>query len=409
MALAYPLLLYCPGWPVMYDVIVIGGGPVGSRTAYALARQGWRAAVLEKEGEVGQKPSCTGIVGQECVRTFDIDDKVILRKVNSARLFSPSGQELYIKRDEYQASILDRAAFAVAMARRAQNAGVEYLFDSTVHDMRITREGVEVYCRKRSGNLMARAVVIASGHGTRLAEAMRLGKTADFVAGAQVEVPAKEADEVEVYFGRETAPGFFAWLVPTADGKARVGLLSRRAPEEYLKKLLDLLASQGKIAPGDGKPSYGAIPLKPLRRTCGDRILAVGDAAGQVKPTTGGGIYYGMLCADIAAGVLSNALHRDNLSARRLSEYEREWRRRLGRELTVGYWARKLFEGFSDQKIDRLFDMVKRKGLDKRLLADDSVSFDWHSRAIIKLFPRLWIGSLFGGSKPPPQSSDDKK
>ena len=382
---------------------------MGSRTAYALVRQGWRVAVLEKEGGVGEKPSCTGIVGQECVRTFEIDDKVILRRVNSARLLSPSGQELYIKRDEHQASILDRAAFAADMARRAQNAGVQYLFDSNVHDMRITREGVEVYCRKRGGNLMARAVVIASGHGTRLTEAMRLGKTEDFVAGGQIEVPAKEADEVEVYFGRETAPGFFGWLVPTADGRARVGLLSRRAPEEYLKKLLDLLASRGKIASGDGKPSYGAIPLKPLRRTFGDRILAVGDAAGQVKPTTGGGIYYGMLCADIAAGVLNKALHRDNLSARRLSEYEKEWRRRLGRELTVGYCARKLFERFTDQRIDRLFDMVKRKGLDKRLLADDAVSFDWHSRAIVKLFPRVLIGSMFGGSRPLPQSGDDVK
>jgi len=275
--------------------------------------------------------------------------------------------------------------------------------------MRITGDGVEVYCRKRSGNLVARAVVIASGYGTRLTEAMRLGKTDDFVVGAQVEVPAKEADEVEVYFGRETAPGFFGWLVPTADGKARVGLLSRRAPEEHLKKLLDSLASQGKIVPGEGKPSYGTIPLRPLRRTCGDRILAVGDAAGQVKPTTGGGIYYGMLCADIAASVLNKALHRDDLSARKLSEYEREWRRRLGRELTIGYWARKLFERLSDQRIDRLFDVIKNRQIDKALLEADDVSFDWHSRAIMKLFGRAVIGSIFGGTKPPSQNNNDIK
>ena len=393
----------------MYDVIVIGGGPAGSRTAYMLARQGWKAVVLEKGNGVGEKLSCTGIIGQECVRIFDIDDSVILRRVKSARLFSPSGKMLYIKREEYQASILDRAAFDIAMARRAQNAGAQYLFDSAVHDMRMTREGVEVYCRKRGGSLMARAVVIASGYGTRLTEVMRLGKTNDFVAGAQIEVPAKEADEVEVYFGRETAPGFFGWLVPTADGKARVGLLARKTPDEYLKKLLDLLASQGRIVPGEGTPSYDAIPLKPLRRTYGDRVLAVGDAAGQVKPTTGGGIYYGMLCADIAADTLSKALHRDDLSAKNLSRYDREWRRKLGHELMVGYRARKLFERLSDQQIDRLFDLVEKNHIDAALLEASDVSFDWHSRAIMKLLRRAVVATVLGSIRLPFRSSKNIK
>jgi flavin-dependent dehydrogenase len=293
------------------------------------------------------------------------------------------------------------------MAQRAQNAGAQYLFDSAVHDMRITREGVEVYCRKQSGSLLARAVVIACGYGSRLTEAMRLGKADDFVAGAQIEVPVKELDEVEVYFGREKAPGFFGWLVPTADDKARVGLLSRRAPEEHLRKLLDSLTSQGKVIPGEGKLSCGVIPLRPLRRTCRDRIMVVGDAAGQVKPTTGGGIYYGMLGADIAASVLNKALHRDDLSVKRLAEYEREWRRRLGRELTIGYWARKIFERLSDKRIDRLFDVIKDRGIDKSLLEADDVSFDWHSGALMKLLRRAAVASIFGGIRLSSKRGDD--
>jgi len=126
----------------MIDVIVVGSGPAGSRTAYMLARLGWGVTVLEKNGAVGNKSCCTGIIGQECVRNFDIDESVILRKVKSARLFSPTGKMLYITRDEDQASILDRTAFDQAMARRAQNAGAQYVFSSAVHDIRVTREGV---------------------------------------------------------------------------------------------------------------------------------------------------------------------------------------------------------------------------------------------------------------------------
>ena len=391
----------------MRDVIVVGGGPAGSRIAYMLVRLGWGVTVLEKAGRVGNKLCCTGIIGQECVRNFDIDDNVILRKVNSARLFSPAGKTLYIKRDEYQASVLDRAAFDLAMAQRAQNAGAQYIFDSAVHDIRVTKEGVELYCEKRGSPLVARAVVIASGYGTRLAEKMGLGRVADFVAGAQAEVATKGQDEVEVYFGREVAPGFFGWLVPTTAGNARVGLLSRHAPERYWRRLVDSLVYEDKIVPGEWSPSYGAIPLRPLGKTYGERILVVGDAAGQVKPTTGGGIYYGMLCADIAANTLNVALHRDDLSAKNLSRYDREWRSKLGRELMIGYGARRLFEHLSDKQIDHLFDVIEKKRIDAAVLEAEDVSFDWHSRAIMKLFRRAMVARVFGGIKLPFRGSKD--
>ena len=97
-------------------------------------------------------------------------------------------------------------------------------------------------------------------------------------------------------------------MVPTASGRARVGLLSRRNPGLYLSKLLASLLAQGKLASSEAEPSYGGIPLKPLPRIYGERLLVARDAAGQVKPTTGGGIYFGLLCADMAADTLHQAL-----------------------------------------------------------------------------------------------------
>ena len=390
-------------------MVVVGGGPVGSYVAYRLAGMGYAVVVLERKQEIGEQVCCTGIIGQECVNSFAIDDNVILREANSAKLFSPSGNLLQLRREETQAYILDRTAFDVAMASRAQNNGAEYVLDSPVRDIEVEQNRVKIKASHQqvTSNFEARAVVIATGFGSRLTEGLGLGRVDDFVNGAQAEVETLGIDEVEVYFGREIAPGFFGWLVPTSPRTARVGLLSRHSPGLYLKKLMASLLAQGKIVSSEAKLSYGGIPLRPLGRTYGKRLIVVGDAAGQVKPTTGGGIYYGLLCADIAAKTLHQALQHDDLSAKSLARYERGWRRRLGRELKIGYWARKLFERLSDRQIDRIFDIVKANGIDEALLKARDLSFDWHSKAILRVIGYTVVSKAVGVIKPPFKSGED--
>jgi len=371
----------------LYDVAVIGGGPVGSYVAYRLAEVGYGVVVLEQHKRLGEQVCCTGIIGQECVSSFAVEDNVILRQANSARLFSPSGKLLRLWREEPQAYIIDRVAFDVAMASRAQDKGAEYILNSLVRDIEVRgdRVRVEATCREERLNFEARVIVIATGFGSRLPEQLGLGKVSDFVMGAQAEVETTGIDEVEVYFGQEIAPGFFAWLVPTSPQRARVGLLSRHSPRLYLRKLIPSLLAQGKIASAEAELSYGGIPLKPLARTYSERVVVVGDAAGQVKPTTGGGIYYGLLCAQIAANNLQRALQADDLSLRSLAGYEREWKKKLGRELRISYWARKFYERLSDKQIDRMFDIIKSNGIDEALLKAPDLSFDWHSRVVLRL------------------------
>jgi flavin-dependent dehydrogenase len=210
------------------------------------------------------------------------------------------------------------------------------------------------------------------------------GAFRDFTYGAQAEVEITGGDEVEVYFGN-MAPGFFSWLVPTGASKARAGLLGREKPGEYLRKWLKHLKSAAKIASDDVGTAYGAIPLKPPACTYSERLIAVGDAAGQVKPTSGGGIFYGLLCADIAAETLHDALNENDLSEKRLAQYEKAWRARLGGELRNGYRARKVFERFGDNNIDRLFTVAKAMGIEEAISKAGGVSFDWHSRTIRQL------------------------
>ena len=371
----------------MYDVAVIGGGPVGSHMAYKLAGMGYGVVVLEQKERLGKPVCCTGIISEECVRSFDVNDNVILGKVSSARFFSPSGEVIRLWRQETQAYILDRAAFDVAVASRAQGRGAEYILNSLVRNIEVAddRVRVEVARQGEMSHFEARAVVIASGFGSSLVEGLRLGKTSHFVMGTQAKVETVGIDEMEVYFSQKLAPGFFAWLVPTSPLTARVGLLSRHSPGLYLKKLISSLIAQGKITSAEPEFSYGGIPLKPLARTYSERLLVVGTAAGQVKPTTGGGIYYGLLGAEIAASNLHRALESNDLSVRRLANYEREWKRRLGRELRMGYWARRFYERLSDRQIDRIFTLVTANDMDDALLKADEVSFDWHSIGLVRL------------------------
>jgi flavin-dependent dehydrogenase len=199
-----------------------------------------------------------------------------------------------------------------------------------------------------------------------------------------VEIETSDAENVEVYFG-EPAPGFFAWVVPTKPPMARIGLLMRKTPGIYLAKWLKELESQGRITNHRAAISYGAIPLKPLHQTYSERLVVVGDAAGQVKPTSGGGIYYGLISAEIAVNTLHSAFAASDLSLKRLARYERGWKKQLGRELTVGYWARKIFEHLSEKQIDRIFEIVKSGSIDEAMLNAPELSFDWHSKTIIRL------------------------
>lgn len=387
----------------MHDVIVIGGGPVGSRVAYKLAEAGYEVVVAERKERAGESVCCAGIIGQECVNSFNIGSSVILRQANSARLFSPSGRCLELWREEPQAFIVDRAAFDMAMAERAQNKGAEYMLGTSVTDIAVGDDRVRVEAVRQGEklNLAARVVVVATGFSSRLTDKLGLGKVGDAITGAQAEVEISGVNEVEVYFGREIAPGFFAWLVPVSPTKALVGLLSRRSPELYLRKLISSLLAQGKVASAEVKPCYGGISLKPISRTWGERIIVVGTAAGQVKPTTGGGIYYGLLCADIGADSLCRALENDDLSAGSLAEYEREWRKKLGHELKIGYWARKLYEHLSDRQVDKLFDIIKSSGVDQALLKADDLSFEWHGEAVLRLLAHGVIAKAIEAMKIP--------
>ena len=153
------------------------------------------------------------------------------------------------------------------------------------------------------------------------------------------------------------------------------------------------LESEGKIQGIIGTSSSWGLPLRPLKRTFRDRVLVVGDAAGQVKPTSGGGIFYSLLASEIAAKALGGALADDDLSAANLSQYQTEWKSLLARELEIGYSARRLYEYMSDRQVSSLVQQAGSKGICSDLTGGPDMSFDWHSRIIARVMGHPALGS----------------
>lgn len=231
----------------------------------------------------------------------------------------------------------------------------------------------------------SRAAIISSGFGGALCERLGLGRIGDFVLGAQAEVETNAA-EVEVYLGQGVAPGFFAWLVPTSGGRGLAGLLTRRSPRAFLLDFLSMLEARGKIRLPAGNFAYGGIPLATLPKTYSERTLVVGDAAGQVKPTTGGGIYYGLIAARHAVATVQAAFEKGDLSARGLAGYERKWKEDLENELRIGQVARRLYESLSDKRLEHIFEVAASNGIHEEILTSSGFSFDWHASAILEAF-----------------------
>lgn len=376
---------------------------MGSRIARRLAEYGCDVLLLEKRQRLGGRVCCAGIIGLECLDAFDIDSNLVLRKLNSARLYSPAGKLIRLQRRQDQAVVMDRAAFDLFMAEQAKTAGAEYILNISVRNIKIGDDGVVVEAESGSKRLQyeARAAVIATGFGSKLTERVGLGKATDYVFGAQAEVTAPGIEEVEIYTGGKVAPGFFGWLVPTSQPKALVGLMAHKSPQRYLENFIERLRSEGKISGDFGAICCRGITLKPPPKTYGRRLIIAGDAAGQVKPITGGGIYFGLLSADIAADSLKKALEKDDLSARSLAGYQRGWQDRLGREIRTGCRARRIYEKLNDGQIDSLLDIAVNGGIIDALVKADDLSFDWHGKAVARILRRKALSSALAVMKIP--------
>jgi len=377
------------------DVIVVGAGPSGLRTAARLAGAGLDVRVLERKARVGAGVVCTGIVGREVFDDFGLDRGPVVGEMQTVRLVSPCATELVYTHPRPFACVVDRDLFDGRLAEAAAAAGAEIVCGARVDDVSVGPDGVEVAVRDGEGRperRSARLAVLATGVDYALQKKLGLSTPREFLKGAQVECASADAGMTTLFFGRDVAPGAFGWSVPAGPGRVRVGVLTREDAGAFLRGLLE--RGLGGLGLGEAGP-FRSRPIAQglLARTVGDRVLAVGEAAGQTKTTTGGGISYGLACADLAADAVLDCFGRSSFGPDSLSGYERRWKELLRKEILVGHYTRRMCARLSDGRIESLFQLARTDGIVP--IIRDTADFDRHSGLIFALLQRLSFMRFF--------------
>jgi digeranylgeranylglycerophospholipid reductase len=384
------------------DVVVVGAGPAGLMAARQLAARGHDVVVLEEHPRIGIPAHCTGLLGIDAFSELDIPRHTILDTTHAARFVAPDGSSVTVDADRVHAAIVDRARFDQALADASRAAGADLRSNARVRTIAVSDAGVTVSADGDGGTITARACILACGANYRFNRQLGLGVPRAFVQSAQLEQPFAGPDQVEVHLGRTVAPRGFAWVVPfqrAGHPFQRLGLMADARAGSLFRAFATHLRTRFEITDGGWpEPRLKILPLGPVAKTYGPRLLAVGDAAGLVKPTTGGGIYYSLISGQFAAETLDAALRADDLREARLRQYETRWRDRLGAEIRIGLAFRLLASRLNDRGIDSIVELARIDGIIPMLR--QTADFNWHRHSALALlrhaqFRRILLSSLW--------------
>jgi len=368
----------------MYDLVVVGAGPAGSRLSRRMAEQGHDVLVLEK-GEVGTPLACSGHVSTD-VWEFVPDaarEELFQNRVFGARFHTggPGSRSYPFYKREEVSNVIDRVGLDRTLARCAREAGADLREGHTVVDVDEHEDRVRLEVSVAGGgteHVESRLVAGCDGPTSRVRRSVGLDEPEELLHGVLAfDDAADHGDFVDVHL---TAPTFFAWRIPRGNAGVEYGLAA--PPGEDVKALFDRLTETYDVE--TDRFCSGAIPVGPPSRTTTDRVFLVGDAAAQTKPFTGGGIRYGMTAADVAAETI------DPADPSTLAAYETEWRDELATEIRLGKAIRRCYS---------LPEPLQRVGL-RSLSGEIGVHMDEPS----SFFSREHLTRLLSRGEPPTEA-----
>jgi len=395
---------------VDFDLVVIGAGPIGGLVAGAVAAKGYRVAIVEEHREVGEPVQCGGLITP---RVFDLvpGKETVVNEVHGAEVFVPSGRSMQMDAHRTEAVVVDRAKFDQAVVTSALKSGARSYLGAKAVAARYADGGVEVVIDRdgRQERLTAKILVGADGVQSLVAKWFKILRPKYVLPGFEVEMAGVAGDPglVKLFVGNEIAPGFFGWIIPSGEDTGRVGLCVREGNAfAYLERMLAWQPVRQFLK--KAQPLLyiaGGIPIGFPRRTFSDRVMIVGDAACQVKGTSGGGIYAGLRCAVHCADTAIEALAKEDFSYRQMRRYHRAWSRTVGKELRKDLAIFESFATLTDRQMEELFDIFGEPGMIRiieehgdidfpskvgwRLLREDPRLLKYTGKALRAMLPRL--------------------
>jgi len=355
-----------------FDVVVVGAGPGGSMTAKTLAEAGASVLLVEKRPEIGVPVRCgeaTGKLGLELLG-INLPKKAIAADTRGSWIYSPNGTKIVIGGNKVNGYILERRVFDKHLAILAARAGAEVrarTYATGLISGNNGFEGVRLKFFDETYEVSCRAVVGADGIEGKVGRWAGLSnrtKLSQLVSNVQFEMVGVELENPEVltfYLGKKVAPGGYVWVFPKGRDVANVGVGVRDPNKSALAYLKEFIASKDYLK--DATPigiNVGGVPVQgPLKKTVSKNVLLVGDAAVQVDPLSGGGIYNAMHCGRVAGNVLSEAVRKGDFSERFLLRYEKTWRKEIGRNLEKSLKIKDGLEKMSDENLDAIAEAMK--------------------------------------------------
>ena len=353
-----------------YDVVIAGGSISGLMSAREIAKKGHSVLVLEEGFEIGTPDHCGGLVSKSGLHELGIEptQKTFDSTINSALIYAPSGKSIEINSKKQKVIVVNRRELDKQVALQAEQSGAEIRVKTGFKEK--TKRGVKT----TDGEIDCKILVDCRG-----VSALINNKRDGILLSAQYEIYANwiQDGQVEVYFDNVKYPGFFAWIIPSGNGVGKVGIAGREinvsnAMEQFLKNKGNYSTIRKIFAP---------IWIKgPIKNFISENIVIAGDAAGQSKPTTAGGIYSCGLGGLFAGNAIAEYLESNERS--QLKKYQKNWRDKFGREFEKQSLARKFLERVDNKTIDVVFDSITPEITNEISNKDD---FDFHATSIVKL------------------------